>query len=72
MGYSMRRGFAEFDNTTEGLAEADEYQRSLKEQGLRVEFKHRPNDFYLVRWYNPDHYRNFKVKRRGTITRAAS
>ena len=58
----LLRGFAEFSNDEEDQSAMESYIEQMKGQDMRVEHaKLLTTDVLLVRWYNPKHYRSFKV-----------
>lgn len=60
------RGFAEFTGDETGRQAAEAYLMERQAAGMRVVFGQfgSPNDNYLVKWYNPQHFRSFEVRRR--------
>lgn len=61
----LLRGFAEFKNNEEGAQLSRSYLQQMQDKGMTVQYAQltTPNDNLLVRWYNPIHYRSFKVSK---------
>lgn len=60
----LLRGFAEFSHDEEDQEHVQSYTAQMQSQGMQVEqTKLLSTDALLVRWYNPKHYRSFKVRK---------